>query len=326
MKLVVAELDARSKYVSREFAYLINDLTSKYGWTHVETEGLLGGPGSLKDVILRRFGELPEILLLWEGYYVLDARAKEFQDLDCQKWILCDDLHWWSDEMKRSKQLAFSMCDAILSTYGYVFDQYYPELSKQKKVFWLPHSASPDFLLPFNEHPENAIFLSGALSRQYPMRLRMKELFDRRSYPIVFHQHPGYRCNYDYENDAAVGRAYAKRINSYRIGFTDCLQYRYTVAKYFEIPATGSLLLADDAVSEPLSTMGFIENQHYIATSSRDLEEKIAYVLDEKNHDRLDQIRKSGQELIWQKHKTSDRASMLDRICTLGDDSLKFFG
>jgi hypothetical protein len=87
------------------------------------------------------------------------------------------------------------------------------------------------------------------------------------------------------------------------------------IAKYFEIPATGALLLADDAVAGPLKELGLIEYRHYLPVSCNDLEEKVHYVLDEKNHEELDEVRKLGQELIWERHKTSDRARMIDEIC-----------
>ena len=48
-----------------------------------------------------------------------------------------------------------------MSSYAYVFSDFYPELRGRKTAVWIPHSASPDFVLPFNDRPENAILLSG---------------------------------------------------------------------------------------------------------------------------------------------------------------------
>ena len=316
MKLIISELKERSKYTSREAAYIIRDLINSFGWRQVETEHLYYSSDPLKSLLLGKFQELPEVILFWEGYYLLNARRKEIDSLDCSKYILCDDLHGGEEHSHQEKLEAFSMAHTILSTYAYGFDHFYPQLSKTKRVVWMPHSASPDFLLEFNEHPENAVFLSGVVNHHYPLRLRMKDLCDRGSYPIVFHRFPGYRCDFDYETNTSVGRGYAKRINTYRVAFTDSSKYRYSVAKYFEIPATGSLLLADRAVSEPLSRIGFTEGVHYIGVSNEDLEDKIEYALDENNHDELNQVRRNGQELVWRLHKTSDRARSIDEICT----------
>ena len=223
--------------------------------------------------------------------------------------------HWWDDEMRQRKSVSFALCDGILSTYGYAWANFYPEFCGTKRVVWVPHSASPDFMLPYNPGPENSILLSGAISRYYPLRQKMKAL--RGAYSIAFHEHPGYFTGYDYENHRNIGRGYAKTINRYRAAFTDSLIFGYVVAKYFEIPATGALLLAEDAVSGPLRELGFIENRHYVPVSTENLEEQIQYVLDEKNHEELDQIRRNGQQLVWDRHKTADRARQIDKECSV---------
>jgi len=170
-------------------------------------------------------------------------------------------------------------------------------------------------MLRYNQRPENAIFLSGAVNQSYPLRLRVRALHDRGKYPIVVHEHPGYG-EFDFGTNASVGRGYARRMNSYRAAFTDASANNYVVAKYFEIPATGCLLLADRAVSGPLRSLGFIEGVHYIGVSDEDLEEQIRYALDENNHSELDQVRRNGQILVWQRHKTHDRARLIDEVCT----------
>jgi hypothetical protein len=174
-------------------------------------------------------------------------------------------------------------------------------------------------MIAFNERAKNEIFLSGAINRHYPLRERMKSLHDKKSYSITYHGHPGYYCGYDYEKNGDVGLGYAKRINACRAGFTDCLTHKYIVAKYFEIPATGALLLADGGVSE----VGFIENLHYISVSSDNIEERLEYILNESNHRELDEIRKRGQKLVWEKHKTRDRAQMIDDLCTKTSSPVK---
>ena len=317
MKLVVCELRQRSRYTSREAAYIVRELTDNYDWGEIETGYLRYSHASLESLILSKFAQLPEVILFWEGYYLLNARRREIEALDCDKYILCDDLHDGGDQSKRERLAAFSLSPTILSTYGYIFHEYYSELAGTHKVHWVPHSASPDFLLTYNEQPENAIFFSGAVNHHYPLRLRMKALSDSGVYPIVFSPHPGYHCNFDYETNTSVGRGFARKINHYRAAFTDSSRYKYAVAKYFEIPATGALLLADRAISEPLKSVGFIEGHNYIGVSDQDLEEKIAYVLDERNHEKLDRIRRNGQELVRQKHKTSDRARLINEICAV---------
>jgi hypothetical protein len=315
MKLIVSELEVWRRYVSREFYHVMTDLMTHYGWRQLAASQLWNGPGTIKGKLMELLGQLPKTILFWEGYHFLIEHVYDVLHLDCHKCLFADDLHWGWREEGQNKFLCYSMCDTILSPYAYLFERFYPQLSGIKQVVWIPHSASPDFMLPYNTHPENAILLSGCLEYHYPFRQQMKRLHAEQSYAIAYHPHPGYGCNYDYDKDGDVGHGYAAKINNYRVGFTDSTRYKYVVAKYFEIPATGALLLADDAVAGQLKELAMRENSHYLPVSSADLEEKIQYVLDEKNHEELDEIRRRGQQLIWKRHKTSDRAGLIDEIC-----------
>lgn len=315
MKLIVSNLKSLRTYVSREFYFIMRDLISTHGWRHIEMCKLWNGAGTIRDKLIDEFGELPGSILFWEGYELLSARAIEIYRLDCHKFILADDLHWWNEQLRQRKLVSFALCETILSTYGYIWSKFYPEFCGVKKVVWVPHSASPDFLLRYNQHPENSIFLSGAMTVHYPLRREMKILQEHSSYSIAYHCHPGYYCGYDYEKNEDIGSGYAEKINRHRTGFTDSLIYKYVVAKYFEIPATGALLFADDAVSGPLKELGFIENRHYLPVSKENLEERVRYILDKRNHEELDEIRRRGQELVRERHKTSDRARQIDEEC-----------
>lgn len=317
MKLIVSNLESLRTYVSREFYFIMRDLISTHGWRHIEMCKLWNGAGTIRDKLIDEFGELPGSILFWEGYELLSARAIEIYRLDCHKFILADDLHWWNEQLRQRKLVSFALCETILSTYGYIWSKFYPEFCGVKKVVWVPHSASPDFLLRYNQRPENSIFLSGAMTVHYPLRREMKILQEHSSYSIAYHSHPGYYCGYDYEKNEDIGSGYAEKINRHRTGFTDSLIYKYVVAKYFEIPATGALLFADDAVSGPLKELGFIENRHYLPVSKENLEERVQYILDKRNHEELDEIRRNGQELVRERHKTSDRARQIDEECSV---------
>lgn len=315
MKLVVAQLSALGRYVSREFYYVIRELVDRHGWRHAETYSLRDGRRTMRELLIERFGQLPEVILFWEGYDLLAHHALSLRRLECRKYILADDLHWPGELVRLKKLVSFAFCHAVLATYGYAWERFYPALAGVKKVVWIPHSASPDFMMPYNPRPTNSILLSGAVSPLYPLRQELKRLHERRLYAVAYHPHPGYHCRYDYGRAGDVGRGYAERINEHRAAFTDSLSFNYVVAKYFEIPATGALLLADDAVRRPLERLGFVAGRHYLPASRENLEERIRYVLDERNHAEVDEIRSCGQRLVRERHKTSDRARQIDEAC-----------
>ena len=315
MKLLVADSGWWSKYVSREFNYIMADLITYYGWKPIETYELLNGPGTVRAKLLEVFGELPETILFWEGFDLICDHTEDIARLNCRKFLFVDDLHGWQEVVRARNRISFGLADTILATYAYVWDYFYPEFCGTKKVVWIPHSASPDFMLNYNPNPENSIFLSGSISPSYPLRQEMQELCVEGSYAIARQNHPGYHSQYEYETDKNVGRGFAETINQHRAAFTDSSKYRYVVAKYFEIPATGALLLADDAVSGPLKDLGFLADEHFLSVSKENLQERIRYVLDERNHEELDAIRSRGQELVWRRHKTSDRARQIEEVC-----------
>lgn len=315
MKLIVSHLEAIRTYVSRELYFIQRDLITNHGWRHIESNSLQYRPGSLEHKLRTTFGELPEIVIFWEAYELVYQHCREMQGLKCRKFFFADDLHWWNRRMRETKVIVFAVSDVILGPYVYRWTSLFPELSKKRTV-WVPHSASADFMLPFNPAAENSIFLSGAINEAYPLRQRMLRLHHDGSFAIRYHRHPGYYCGYDYERDGRIGRGYAEKIQQCRVGFADSgFPFGYLVAKFFEIPATGALLLADDTVSEQLRKLGFEAERHYVPVSQKNLEDQIDYVLSESNHDSLDQIRRDGQALVHEQHKTSDRAQFINAVC-----------
>ena len=310
MRLIVADLGAYSHYVSREFAYIMRELIAIHGWMHLEPSAF--SDGTMREKIQRHCGELPEIILFWCGHVFLCAHEREVEKLDTAKWFVADDLHHLGTMALQEK--AFLLCDTVLSTYAYRFDDFFPKVAKSRRIVWLPHSASPDFALAANSAPRNELFLSGAISKVYPLRERLNALMESGWKDIVRHEHPGYHCQYDYAGDSRVGRAFARRIWGRRAAFTDCSVYRYAVAKHFEIPATGALLVADVALEEPLTQIGFLPGLHYFPVSGGDLEDRVRYLFCEDHHAELDRIRRDGQALVLSRHRTSHRARLINDL------------
>jgi glycosyl transferase family 1 len=311
LKILISDMAARGRYVSRELFQSMEELVRVHGWRHVEAWEL-AHTRDLASELRRRFRRSPQVLLFWETYHLMDVHQPSIDRMDCHKVFYAEDLHHGDG---RDRHRAMSICDTILAAYAPVFSEHYPRIAAEWPVVWIPHSAGPDFFLPFNEDPEPLVFLSGAVSWHYPLRIQVKELADRGAAPIVYHPHPGYHCGYDYEHDERVGKGYAEKIHRHLAAFTDALVYRYTVAKFFEIPATGALLLGDRAVSDALRSLGFEEDIHYLPVGSEDVEEKIAWALDPVHRPRVDEIRRRGQALVLERHTTSHRARQIDEVC-----------
>jgi hypothetical protein len=294
----------------------MSELIERYGWIHMEAAHLTSRPHSLRERMQERCGAQPDVVLFWEGYHLVTSAFVQFFRASVRFFVFCEDLHWFQKEMQFTKTLALTAADVILATYAPVFDQFYPEVAAAKRVVWVPHAASPEFLLPLSECARNVVFLSGMINEYYPLRQRLKALANERELCIVEHPHPGYQCDHNHDTSGVVGAGYARRINASRAAFTDASKFNYLLAKFFEIPATGSLLLGDEAVEKQLSLLGFLPREHYIPVSDATLEREIRYVLDARNHAELDEVRRRGQQLVWERHKTSDRAKLIDDTCT----------
>jgi len=282
MRLIVAQLGCLDHYVSREFAIIIRELIDTYGWKYMEYAELWDDPRPWRDLIRRKVDELPEVILFWEGMAWSIATRGQIHALDCKKVIFADDLHYRDESVRWSKLLAYLVCDVVISTYAHRFEAFYPEVYNLKRVVWSPHSAAPEFLLPFNEQADNAVFLSGAINSYYPMRQMMCELSEAGTI-ASFATPSRISLRLHHGHDPAVGPGYARAINGYRTAFTDGSIHRYTVAKFFEIPATGALLWPMRRYASPCAVWGSSKGEHYVSASAEDLADRVREVLDESN-------------------------------------------
>ena len=320
---MISDFVVRGRYLTREWYHVMRDLIDRHGWRHLETQDLLSEPLSFRDRIRQRCGGVtPDVVLFWEAY---DLVTSVFEQLSKENFcvaIFSEDLHWFRAEAQKAKTAALNVADVILASYAPVFDRFFPAAAATKPVVWVPHAASPEFMLPLNESAQNVIFLSGMINNCYPLRQRLKSLAVNRDLHIVEHPHPGYHCNHDHQTSAAVGAGYARRINAARASFTDSSKFKYVLAKFFEIPATGSLLVGDATIEGQLSRLGFAPRVHYIPVSDATLEDELFNILDARNHADLDQVRVQGQLLVRTRHKISDRSKLIDDACTSREQAL----
>lgn len=171
--------------------------------------------------------------------------------------------------------------------------------------YLLPYSIESSVIPSFNETPINKILLTGYIDNNaYPIRQLVFNL--RNKYKIDVLNHPGYRkIQHNF-----VGEEYFKKLNKYLISVATCgfPKYNYSVGKYFEIPASGALLLAfTDPIIKELEKYGFKDMENMVSFNKKNLEEKIKYVLNPENIDEINKIRLNGYNLILNKHTHNQR-------------------
>jgi hypothetical protein len=310
-KLLIAPVAELRRYVSREWWATFTLLTEAFRWDYLDIEEVAREYGSLPDVLQRRFGALPHVVLFREGYPEFLRHRQSLVDAGARIYVLTEDIHIDFHGMAEALRLA----DGVLSPYAPRLGAFYPD-HDPARLSWVPHAAGPDFILPVSETPRPLMLVSGNVDPDlYPFRHAARAFARRRPELAVVQRHPRYRSNFDYERDRRVGRGYAETIRSCFAAFTDGARYLYLVAKYFEIPAAGALLVADRAAAPQLAMLGFEDGVHYVSAAPDDLEEVVERVLDRPNFPAMDAIRRRGHHLVHERHTVLERARQIDAVC-----------
>ena len=87
------------------------------------------------------------------------------------------------------------------------------------------------------------------------------------------------------------------------------------INKFFEIPATGSLLLIDKKSIDKLKMFNMKNMVHYLSydeNNADDIKNKINFITDIENRLIINKIRKNAQNLILNNHTTKHRANEIN--------------
>jgi len=194
-----------------------------------------------------------------------------------------------------NKIKVFKRCDLIISPAYEYFVKLYPQFVFKYKFmpkFFSPHDRYVK--LPFNSNPKTRCLLSGSLNPQvYPLRSFIKNA------GLV-----------DYAPPVHKGDAYARLLHSYFCCVATSSVFNYVLAKHCEIPATGSLLLANE--TNDSKKAGFIPNKHYVPITKSNVFETITHCLE--NPTEYEYIRKEGMKFVRENHSVDNRMDMFKKI------------
>lgn len=197
----------------------------------------------------------------------------------------------------------FARCDIILCTYEDAFRRFHPGFAK--KMRFLPHTyGESDFSgIEYNLNPARGCLLTGATSAYYPLRIAAAL-----NPAVTVAEHPGYAAGADAKGK--FGPAYAKLLNGWFSSVTCASVLGYPVAKYFEIPAAGSLLIADH--TPDLDRMGFVDGENYVRVTVENFGERLREVL--SDIERFEKVRRAGYEFVRGRHSLETRVEALKTI------------
>lgn len=217
-----------------------------------------------------------------------------------------NDLHYKNNtinlEIAKSRKLVHDLDNVyICANYYYCYLNFYN--INPERIIKYPTFVDEDYFVSFNSNPNNKILLSGTKTKEYPARKKLNTI-------------SSYNNNIDVlKNGIYLGHNYIKHLNTYLCCFTCCSNVNtpYIIGKFFEIPSSGSLLLAyDEFVKDELINLGFIDGVNYISCSLTNMEEKILYILNSSNLEEINKIRKNGYDFVWKYHKQYDRLKYID--------------
>ncbi|TYZ68382.1 hypothetical protein PybrP1_005642 [[Pythium] brassicae (nom. inval.)] len=313
-------------YVLRSFLHLFTELTSPaVGWEDLTTQDPVGyfyaqDPHKAPSVLLFCLNSFhyPMALLLEHTSYFQDLRA-----LGTLLLVWNDDLHYYDqfDPLVLRHQI-LTRADVLVGTYAYQMDEYFASVTRTLAprdlplTLWLPHAAGPDFTraaASFNDHPINKLLLAGAHGANwYPLRHWLGQYQEHHREQMDVYHHAGY---YPPDNQTEV---FATYLRAYRAGITTTLLFQYVIAKLFEIPATGALLVVNRDVAPLLAALGLVDGTHYVGFDRADPAPAITWVLDPANRALVDRIRRAGWQLVRAQHMVAHRVHALDLFVTDG--------
>jgi len=321
--VVHAEAKKWGEYVTVEFYHLQRLLVEAYGWHTFALKGhYKRGWADVVDQMVDRFGRRPDAVLILEAYdevYPLETAGfgtarSVFRRDECRHYYqFSDDLHWFVDLQRERKLVVLQSPHAIFSTYATIFEHITGISADDVRLIHLPHSAHSQFQLRMQpEGVVNKVLLSGSTeARWYPYRGHVQELIDvHNDSRFDVYAHPGYA----FDKQGQTGVTYAATMNEYLACFTDGSIFNYTVAKIFEIPAAGCLLLLNSEMVHKARALGFEPWVHYVPYDRDTLGGVVDIVLDLRNRDIVNRIRAQGQALVWARHLTSHRAATVHGI------------
>jgi len=265
----------------------------------------------LKNYYINNYGYIPKYIIFVYNNNFISLMSKLNIICELSKLIMItDDLHTPNDDNHKFKCNIIENAHIIFSPYGYNnFNDEKYKLSQPKKLVNLYHSARLNYICNINDNPINKILISGVINsiyidREYAVskQLIYPDKIDRFKKTIKYRV-----ANH---NNIICGKKYYEYLNKYLCCFCD-IAYDYILAKVFEIPASGSLLLYMDKDNEKIKNimkeMGFIDGENYISCNRTDFIEKVMYITDPNNKSEIDRIRINGYDLIKQHHTSENR-------------------
>lgn len=192
-----------------------------------------------------------------------------------------------------------------------------PEIFMKKlkaRKFFIPWSVNPTLFYP-RKKDVDACF-TGAIGVKYRLRQNIYDNLEHvaKGYKIICVTSPSgntYKRKIDQlKTDYYVGTRYTDLLGRSKITLFDCSRHLYPVQKYFEVPASGCLVMADEPSDAKL--LGFVDGETYVRVGLDDWKEKLLYYL--KSPEEMADIAQKGMRMIRKRHTHDIRARQFVKV------------
>lgn len=294
MRILVTCGDFR-QHLTPAFHYLMEEVGKLVDLT------LWYQPGDINDII-RQLDNPPDFVFINEYGETNSPAITGLDQLSTPFAVSLHDLHYRIVE--RNEALKRDKVQHIFTIGRDKFIEWYPHF--KDCWWWLPHHVNTDIFKEYGKDRRIDYLMMGAVHPiVYP--LRSKILAAMQGIPgFLYHKHPGYRI-FTKNDKAYVHEKYAREIGRAKIFLTCGSRWKYPLAKYYEVLACQTLLLAP--VCNELGDLGFIPGIHYVPINEYDFIEKAHYYLNHEE-ERL-AIARQGFAMVHARHSTRKRAQEL---------------
>jgi hypothetical protein len=206
-------------------------------------------------------------------------------------------------DAKRAEKAAWFRAanfDALLSVYPHTDEMVWPGLGRRVPIFHSAWAVDADIFAPQGRRRRYDIASLGAhTAGKYPFRIAVREYLESQ-HDLRFFSRQRMPGGHD-------GRRFARTLNRLRSCFTCASVYRFTVMKYFEIPACGTLLFAEP--TDATAPLGFRDGENFVAVTPADFREKFQHYLRQAPDETVARISQAGRQLIESRHTWEVRAT-----------------
>lgn len=216
-----------------------------------------------------------------------------------------DSYDFLGEDAKRAEKAAWFRAanfDALLSVYPHTDEMVWTGLGRRIPILHSAWAVDAGVFAPQGRARRYDVASLGAhTAGKYPFRIAVREYLESQR-ELHFYSRQRMPGGHD-------GPRFARTLNRLRSCFTCASVYRFTVMKYFEIPACGTLLFAEptDATAE----LGFRDGENFVAVTPADFREKFRYYLRQAPDEVVARISQAGRQLIESRHTWDVRATEL---------------